>query len=50
MVHYECYVCSITATCVDTEAADRAWIDHMNIHADDQDYGRYIWTVIQLPL
>lgn len=50
MVHYECGVCLATATCVQTPAADLAWLDHMANHADPYCYGRWTWTVLPLKL
>jgi len=50
MVHYECYTCHMTATCVDTNASRLAWLDHMENHGAKQNYGSWTWTVVQLPL
>lgn len=49
MVHYECYTCHISATCVFTPSADLAWLDHMETHAVRDNFGRWTWTAVALP-
>ena len=48
MIHYQCYVCHATATCVANEPANLAWHDHMANHALPKHYGAWTWTVQQL--
>lgn len=50
MVHYQCFVCHMTATCVVTPGAELAWLDHMGTHARPEHYGSWAWTVQQLHL
>lgn len=50
MIHYECYVCHVSATCVVTPSATLAWCDHMANHADPTHYGQWTWSVVPLPL
>jgi len=50
MVHYECYVCGMIATCVATEASTTAWADHMYRHPDPELFGCWMWSVVALPL
>jgi len=50
MIHYQCYTCGISATCVTTSAAELAWFDHMQTHALVDHFGAWTWTVQQLPL
>jgi len=50
MVHYECYTCHMTATCVATPAAVLAWLDHMATHLLQDNYGAWTWAVVPLPL
>lgn len=50
MVHYQCHVCALTATCVANPAAVLAWLDHMERHAMRDDYSAWTWTVQQLDL
>lgn len=49
MIHYECGVCSMSATLVDTPAGNLAWHDHMATHAVSTDYRAWTWTAVQLP-
>jgi len=49
MVRYECFECSMTATCVLNEAAMRSWRDHMAGHAHPFEYGAWTWGVSRLP-
>ena len=48
MIHFQCYVCGITATCVHNTPAELAWYDHMETHARRDDYGSWTWTVVTL--
>jgi hypothetical protein len=48
MIHYQCYTCGMNATCVLTESANLAWLDHMANHAVPANYGRWTWTAVQL--
>lgn len=48
MVHFQCYTCHVTATCVLTPSADLAWLDHMSNHAMQENYGRWTWQVVPL--
>jgi len=50
MIHYECFTCGVTATCVVTSSATLAWLDHMENHAERKNYGQWSWTVLALPL
>lgn len=50
MVHFECYVCKVSATCVQTPSADLAWLDHMENHGAKDAYGRWTWSVVTLPM
>jgi len=50
MVHFECHTCHMTATCVATAAAELAWLDHMDNHAEKKNYSAWSWTVARLPL
>jgi hypothetical protein len=50
MVHYQCYTCGISATCVLTSSAELAWLDHMEIHAVKDNFGAWTWAVLQLDL
>jgi len=49
MVHYECYVCSMVASCVLNASSNLAWHDHMANHADPTLFGQWVWTVVALP-
>ena len=49
MIHLECGVCGVSATCVATPTADLAWHDHMAIHADQSCFSAWTWTVQRLP-
>lgn len=49
MVHLECRVCSMSATCVATPAADLAWLDHMETHSARDAYDAWTWYVVPLP-
>lgn len=48
MVHYECEVCSMSATCVLTGSAEAAWTDHMASHTEPHRFGRWCWEVVPL--
>jgi hypothetical protein len=48
MVHFQCYTCHSTATCVLTPSADLAWSDHMANHALQSNFGRWVWQVVPL--
>lgn len=50
MVHFECYTCHVSATCVLTPSADLAWCDHMEQHAMKDHYGRWVWEVVPLSM
>lgn len=50
MVHYECHVCDMTATCVKTTTASLAWQSHMDKHARKRGYSMWTWKVLPLPL
>jgi hypothetical protein len=50
MIHYECGVCHIAATCVANGSAELAWFDHMATHAVETDYRAWTWSVLQLDL
>jgi hypothetical protein len=49
MVHFECRVCRITATCVHNAQAELAWRDHMANHVMTEDFDCWTWTAVQLP-
>jgi len=49
MVHYQCYTCHITATCVATPSASLAWFDHMDTHAVKDNFGCWVWYVQSIP-
>lgn len=49
MIHLECHVCSMTATCVVTPSTVLAWQDHMAIHVRQDDYSAWTWSVVPLP-
>jgi len=48
MVHYECDVCHIAATCVVTPSAELAWLDHMETHSAKTAYKAWTWHVVPL--
>jgi len=48
MVHYECNVCTMTATCVMTPSAVLAWHEHMEKHVDPRAFGQWTWDVVPL--
>lgn len=50
MIHFECRVCGISATCVATPSADLAWLDHMATHSASDAFGAWTWEVQPLPL
>jgi len=50
MVHYQCEVCSMSATCVATPAAVLAWLDHMDRHGAKTAYRSWTWKVVELDL
>jgi hypothetical protein len=50
MIHYECHVCDMTATCVRNEPAEAAWYDHMGTHPLLSEFSAFTWEVHQLPL
>lgn len=50
MVHYECHVCEMTATCVHNEPAEAAWYAHMATHPLLSEFSAFTWEVEQLPL
>jgi len=50
MIHYHCHTCGVNATCVLTNSAELAWLDHMENHAERKNYGAWTWTVVQLDL
>lgn len=45
MIHYECHVCAVTATCVVTPSSSLAWLDHMEAHADRGAFSSWTWSV-----
>lgn len=47
MVHFECRVCSLMATCVNNNPAQLAWLDHMATHAAPAEYDAWTWAVQQ---
>jgi len=49
MIHLECTVCGLAATCVATPSADLAWLDHMETHSAKDAYRAWTWTVVPLP-
>lgn len=49
MIHYQCYACGITATCVVTQSSSPAWEDHMATHADPTYFESWTWMVKKLP-
>lgn len=49
MIHFQCYVCHMTATCVLTSSARLAWHDHMANHALRDAFGQWVWHVEPLP-
>lgn len=48
MVHYECGVCDMQATCVATAASELAWLDHMDVHVVKDDFSAWTWTIQRL--
>lgn len=48
MIHLQCDVCSMTATCVLTPSATLAWCEHMARHADQSAYRAWHWVVVPL--
>ncbi len=48
MVHHQCDVCTVTATMVVTEASERAWRDHMDIHGPASTFSTWTWEVLPL--
>lgn len=48
MIHYQCHVCGITATCVVTPVSDLAWLDHMALHVAQTEFSAWAWEVQQL--
>lgn len=50
MIHFECEVCSMSATCVVTPATELAWLDHMATHAARDAFRQWTWTAVELPL
>jgi hypothetical protein len=49
MIYYVCDVCAMTAMCVHNNPSDLAWLDHMSLHAAQDAFRCYSWTVHQLP-
>jgi len=49
MIHLECHVCGVTATCVVTSAVATAWDDHMSAHVDPEAFSQWTWMVTPLP-
>lgn len=50
MIHWQCGVCEVSATCVATPSAELAWLDHMENHASKDRYQAWTWTIVPLPL
>lgn len=50
MIHYCCYCCGMTATCVVTQLSAVAWEDHMATHEDPSYFQSWTWGVTPLPL
>jgi hypothetical protein len=50
MIHYQCQVCGMTATCVVTAVTSLAWLDHMDSHADSSLFLSWTWQALQLEL
>jgi len=50
MIHFECGVCGMAATLVDTPTGSLAWLDHMENHAQKKHYRAWTWTAVQLDL
>ncbi len=50
MIRFECQQCEMSATMVDTEAARRAWRDHMLTHDRFLSFRSWAWEVVELPL
>lgn len=50
MLHWQCYTCGMTATCVGNAVAELAWLDHMETHSAKTNYGAWAWHVMPLPL
>lgn len=48
MIHYECEVCGVSATCVITPSAELAWLDHMATHASPKAFQAWTWTAVPL--
>jgi len=48
MVHWQCHICGISATCVLNPPAELAWLDHMENHANKADYSSWTWTALTL--
>ncbi len=49
MIRYECQQCDMVATVVDSEAARRAWRDHMLTHDRYLHFRSWTWEVLELP-
>lgn len=49
MVHYECGVCGVMATCVLNEPAQLAWLEHMDNHSAKTAWQAWYWDVVPLP-
>lgn len=50
MIHWQCGVCEVSATCVATPSAELAWLDHMENHAVKDLYQAWTWEIVPLPL
>lgn len=48
MVHHQCDTCGVTATMVVTEASERAWEAHGDIHGPLWQYSTWTWEVLPL--
>lgn len=49
MIHFQCYACGMTATCVVTDVVADAWSDHMATHEDPSYFESWTWGVTPLP-
>lgn len=50
MIRYECSVCEMTATNVDTPASTLAWHTHMMAHARRNAFRSWTWAIQELDL
>nr|CRY97790.1 hypothetical protein [uncultured prokaryote] len=50
MIHYQCGVCSMTATVVNTPTSTLAWHDHMMQHARMLNFRSWTWAIEQMDL